>query len=95
MKISELQERQGKIDVEAKVTEKGDVREFQKFGRTGRVCNAKVKDASGEITLVLWNDEVDMVNVGDDIKITNGYCSEFKGEKQLTAGRFGKLEVVK
>lgn len=95
MKISELQERQGKIDVEAEVTEKGDVREFQKFGRAGRVCNAKVKDASGEITLVLWNDEVDMVKVGDNIKITNGYCSEFKGEKQLTAGRFGKLEVVK
>lgn len=95
MKISDIQERQGKIDVEVKVTEKGDVREFQKFGRAGRVCNAKVKDDSGEITLVLWNDEIDMVNIGDDLKITNGYCSEFKGDKQLTAGRFGKLEVVK
>ena len=25
---------------------------------------------------------------------TNGYVNEFQGEKQLTAGRFGKLEVI-
>jgi len=29
------------------------------------------------------------VLVGDDID-----CNEFQGEKQLTAGRFGKLEVI-
>lgn len=95
MKISEIQERQGKIDVEAEVTEKGEVREFQKFGKEGRVCNAKIKDDSGEVSLVLWNDEIDKISVGDKVKITNGYCNEFRGEKQLTAGRFGNLEVVK
>jgi replication factor A1 len=94
MKIAEIQARQGKIDIEAEVTEKGEVKEFQKFGNTGRVCNAKIKDDSGEIDLTLWNEDIDKVNVGDKVKITNGYCNEFQGNKQITAGRFGKLEVL-
>jgi len=94
LKISELQPRQSKIEIECEVLEKGEIKEFDKFGKTLRLCNAKVKDDSGEVTLTLWNDEIDMVKEGDKIKITNGYCNEFQGEKQLTAGRFGKLEVV-
>ena len=95
MNISDLKARQGKVDVEAEVTEKGEVRTFNKFGKDGRVCNATIKDASGEMKLTLWNDEIDKVNVGDKIKITNGYVNEFQGEKQLTAGRFGQLEIIK
>ena len=37
---------------------------------------------------------VDKVKTGDKVKITNGFVSEFRGEKQLSTGRFGKLEVV-
>ena len=28
------------------------------------------------------------------IKITNGYVNEFQGESQVTAGKFGKLEIL-
>ena len=94
MQIKEIKANQGKIDVEAKVIEKNDVREFSKFGKTGRVCNAVIEDESGKIKLTLWNDEIEKVNIGDKIKITNGYCSEFQGEKQLSAGKFGKLEKI-
>ena len=94
MKLGELRVGQGKIDVEAEVIEKGEPRSFQKFGKEGKVCNATLKDDSGTIKLTLWNDEVDAVKIGDKVKITNGYVSEFQGEKQLSAGRFGKLEVV-
>lgn len=94
MQISEIQPRQGKIDIEVEVISIEEPREFNKFGKVGRVANAVVKDDSGEMKLTLWNDEIDMVKPGVKIKITNGYCSEFQGEKQLTAGRFGKLEVL-
>jgi len=94
MAIKDLEVRQGNVDIVVEVSEKGDVREFQKFGRTGRVCNAKVKDETGEINLSLWNEQIDQVNVGDRVHITNGYVNEFQGEKQLTTGKFGKLEVV-
>lgn len=95
MLISELKPRQGKVEIEAEVVEVGEPKEFEKFGKQGRVATATIKDSSGEIKLTLWNDDVDKVKAGDKIKITNGYVNEFQGEKQLTAGRFGKLEVIK
>jgi len=94
MAIKDLQVRQGNVELSAEVTEKGEAREFEKFGRSGKVCTAVIKDASGEIKLSLWNEQVDNVNVGDTVKISNGYVNEFQGEKQLTTGKFGKLEVV-
>lgn len=94
MKIKELKLRQAKIDIEVTVKEIGEVREFEKFGKIGRVCNVVAYDESGEIKLTLWNEEIDMVKKDDKLKITNGYVNEFQGEKQLTAGRFGKLEVM-
>ncbi len=94
MAIKDLKIREGKVDIVVEVIDKGDVREFEKFGKPGRVCNAKVKDDSGEMTLTLWNDEIDKVKIGDKIHIINGYVSEWQGEPQLTAGRLGKMEVV-
>ncbi|MBD3310814.1 hypothetical protein GF351_06370 [Candidatus Woesearchaeota archaeon] len=94
MKISELQARQGKVDIEVDIVDKGEVREFEKFGRAGRVCNCTAKDESGEIKLTLWNEDIDKVNVGDKVKIENGYVGEWQGELQLSTGKFGKLEVV-
>lgn len=94
MKISELQPKQGKVDIEVEIVKIEEPREFEKFGQKGRVASAIVKDESGEIKLTLWNDEIDQVKEGAKVKITNGYVNEYQGEKQLTAGRFGKLELV-
>lgn len=94
MDIKEIQARQGKIDVEGEITDLGEIREFNKGGGKLRVCDAKLKDSSGEIKLSLWNDEVDKVKVGDRIKIINGYCGEYQGEKQLSAGKYGKMEII-
>ena len=92
MEIGKIQTKQGKIDVSGEIISKDAPREFEKFGKKGKVCNAVLKDKSGKITL--WNEEVDSVNVGDKVKISNGYCGEYQGEKQLSAGKFGKLEIV-
>ena len=94
MNIAELKPRQGNVSIEAEVIDIGETKEFEKFGRKGRVANATIKDGSGEIKLTLWNDDIDKIKKGNKIKITNGYINEFQGEKQLTAGKFGKLEVV-
>ncbi len=94
MQVKDLKPRQGNVDITLEVIEVGETREFQKFGNTGRVANAVAKDSTGQIKVSLWNDDIDKVKEGDHIKITNGWVSEFQGEKQLSAGRLGKLEVV-
>lgn len=94
MELKDVKPNSGKIDVVVQVISKDAPRTFEKFGKAGRVCNAKIRDTSGEMTLTLWNDEADVVKVGDKIRIQNGWCSEYKGERQLSAGKFGKIEVM-
>lgn len=93
MKINELKPGTGSVNIEAEVESVDEVREIPKYGRTLRVANAKIKDDSGSITLVLWNDDVDKVKQGMKIKIENGYVNEWQGEPQLTSGKFGKIII--
>lgn len=94
MAVKDLQPRQGNVDLVLEIVEKGDVREFSKFGKSGRVCNAVAKDETGQIKLTLWNEQIDQINQGDKVQITNGYVGEYQGELQLSTGKFGKLEVL-
>jgi replication factor A1 len=95
MFIKDLQPRQTGVDVEGDVTEVSDVREFNKFGKQGRVSNAMIKDGTGRVKLSLWNEQTEKVKVGDKVKVKNGYVGEFQGELQLTTGKFGTLEVIR
>lgn len=94
MEIKDLRANQGKIDLVVHVIAKEQTRTFDKFGKQGKVCNAQVKDGSGQVTLTLWNEDIEKVEVGDKIHVQNGWCSEYRGEKQVSAGKMGKLEVV-
>jgi len=94
MELKDLKAGQGKVDVVVSVVSKEEPREFQKFGKTGKVCNAIVKDSSGEMKLTLWNEQVDLAGIGDKVHIINGYVSEWQGEAQLSTGKFGSLEMV-
>ncbi len=94
MAIKDLQIRQGNVDIVLEIVDVGEPREFEKFGKAGKVSTAVAKDETGDIKLTLWNDDIDKVKAGDKIHLTNGYVSEWQGEPQLTTGKFGKLEIV-
>ncbi len=94
MQIKDLKPKQGNVDVTVDVIDVSDPREFQKFGKPGKVATAIAKDETGDIKLTLWNEDIERVKAGDKIHIVNGYVSEWQGEMQLTTGRLGKLEVV-
>jgi replication factor A1 len=94
MKISELQPGQGSVNIQLTVISVEEPKTINKYGRELKLCNAKVSDGESEIKLTLWNDDVDKVKTGSIIKIENGYVNEFQGEKQLTTGKFGKLEIL-
>ena len=94
MKIKELQPGQGSVNIEASVKSLDEVKIINKYGRELKLRNVVITDGEDEIKLTLWNDDVDKVKQGSVVKITNGYVNEFQGEKQLTTGKFGKLEVL-
>ncbi len=95
MKISEIKANQGNINISAEVQEIQAVKEIEKFGRKLKLANAIIQDDSGKIKLTLWNSEIDKIKAGDKISIINGYAKEYMKELQLTAGKFGKIEVIK
>ena len=96
MNIKDLRNGMKRVNVEAKVTEKGNPREvMSRFkDETYTVADAVVADESGSIKLTLWNEQIDQVNVNDNIRIENGYVTSFKGEIQLNVGKYGKLTVL-
>ncbi|MFB0501023.1 MAG: OB-fold nucleic acid binding domain-containing protein [Candidatus Bathyarchaeia archaeon] len=95
MKVKDLRDGMRRVDVVAKVTEKSDTREVRSRYRdeTYRVADAVISDETGTIKLVLWNKQIDEVNVDDTVKIENGYIKSFRGEMQLNVGRYGTLTV--
>jgi len=84
-----------RINIKGTVTEKSDPREVtSRFkDQTYRVSTAIMSDETGTIKLTLWNDQIEMVNVNDIIRIENGYITSFRGEIQLNVGKFGTLTV--
>ena len=62
-------------------------------GKT-KVRNGRLKDGTGEIALVLWGSEVDLVEQGDRVRITEGWVKDYQGRPQISLGRTGKLEKL-
>ncbi len=64
----------------------------QRTGATTRVRRGTLRDGTGEITLVLWGREVDLVGEGDRVRIVEGWVKDYKGRPEVSLGRTGKLE---
>jgi len=95
LKIKDLRDGARRVDVVAKVIEKSEPREVHsRYGdETYRVADAVISDGTGTIKLVLWNKQIEQVNVDDTVRIENGYIKSFRGEIQLNVGRYGTLTV--
>jgi len=79
------------------IIEKSEPREFQSkwSGASGRVCDAVGQDDNGDtVSLTLWNDDIEKVEINAKVKITNGWASSYKNKLQVSAGKFGKLELI-
>jgi replication factor A1 len=97
LKINELRDGMRKVDIEGNVIEKSDAREVRSrwTNETYKVADATLEDETGTITLTLWNEQVSQVNVGDRVKIENGYIKSFRDVLQLNSGKYGTLTVLK
>lgn len=95
MNISDLKAGSSNVELEAVVSEKGEPKEvITKYGKRLNVANAVLKDDTGTIAISLWGNDIYNINVGDKVKVTNGYVGEFRGTPQLSTGKYGKIEVI-
>jgi replication factor A1 len=93
MKVKDI--REGKVDqIELDIVEVGEERSVRgKFG-SSRVCDAVGQDETGRVKITLWNDEIDRVRGAPRVRITNGWAKEWNRELQISAGRYGRIEVI-
>ncbi len=94
MKISDLANHRY-VSIVATIKEISPIKEFSKFGRTGRVATAIISDETGEMKLALWDEQIESLKPGDRIRVAGGFVKEWKGEKQMNIGKAGSIEVIK
>ncbi len=96
MKVSELKANKNVDEIVLKIVEKNEPRQVMKrYGGTARVCDLIGEDdEGGRVQITLWNDEIDMVEVNEIIKITDGWVKEWNNQLQISTGRNGKIEKL-
>jgi replication factor A1 len=94
MKINEIKRWTRSVSVEGKIAEKSEPRRVNTRYGSRSVADAKLEDETGVIKLSLWEENIDVVNIGDTVKISNAYVTEFRNELQLNIPRSAKLEIT-
>jgi len=92
-KINEIKRGMSAVSVEAKVIDISERRQVQtKYGQRS-VADAIIEDDTGQISLTLWENQIDAVPVGSIISVSGAYVNEFRDKLQLSVPKTGKIEV--
>jgi len=90
MPISDLSANKPVSDIKVTIVEANPARQT----RAGLVRTCVCEDDSGRCELSIWNADCEKYGPGDIVSITKGWCGEYMGKLQLSAGKFGRIEKV-
>ena len=62
-----------------------------KYGST-KVCDAILKDETGQIGLTLWSEQISKVKEGDEVVIKGAFTSEWQGEVKLNLPKNSEIQ---
>lgn len=94
MNIGDVKRGMSNIILKAKVIDISETREVMtRFGRRS-VADATLEDETGQISLSLWQDQIERVSVGNTLQVSGAFVTEFRGKLQLSIPKSGKIEVV-
>ncbi|MCS7123577.1 MAG: OB-fold nucleic acid binding domain-containing protein [Candidatus Aenigmarchaeota archaeon] len=90
--IANLKNGDRNITVKGKITEKSDEKiVLTRFGKR-RVCEFVIEDESGSANLVVWEEKINEINVGDEVEINNCYITQFKNKIQVNLSRSSSIK---
>ena len=61
---------------------------------SGPVAAACGRDESGLVGIVLWNEQIDNIRIGDVVRFESGWCQMRDGELIVSTGVNGKLRII-
>lgn len=92
IQVNELYDGMKNVIIEGKITRLAKARTVRsKEGKELTVANSTFSDETGSITLVLWNENISRVQVGDRIRIEFGYVNSYQNTLQLNISRMGRI----
>jgi replication factor A1 len=94
LKINEIKPRMNNVETAGKIIAKSEPRRVDTRYGPRSVADVKLEDDTGTINLSLWEQQIDLANVGDIVSIKGAYVTEYRNEMQLNIPRTGTIEVV-
>ncbi len=94
MKVYELTSASRSVNIRLRILSLAPVRDVQTRYGKARVTTAQAGDETGTIKLSLWNDDIDKVDEGAIVDVENGFIKTFRGEMELSAGRYGTIALA-
>lgn len=82
------------VSAEGKIVSKSEPRSVRTRYGDRSVADATLEDDTGTINMSLWEQQIDLVDIDDTVKITGAYITEFNNQLQLNIPRSGVLEVA-
>ncbi len=92
--IKDLRTGMQHVNLKAKILEVAAPKHVvTRYGNNASVAKALIADATGTIKLCLWNGQIAAVSAGDTVQIENAQVSAFRGERQMSIGKTGAINV--
>ena len=94
--IGELHENQQRVIVEGRIQSLSQPRKVysRKKEKELMVAEASLRNHTGAIMLVLWNDQIRQVDDDSNVRILEGYVKSYRDELQLSIGKWGSIIIL-
>ena len=93
MNIRDLKPGMSGVDIDVEVVDVREARKVVSRGIERDILELNVKDETGKMMLVLWDDKIiDNLKAGDRIKIENGFVSSYQGVWRINVGRYAEIK---
>ena len=79
--------------IDATITAISPVRDVTTARGPSQVADATLQDETGTITLTLWGEDTKKYQVGQKIRLTDGWVKDFRGKLQVSTGRSGRIQI--
>lgn len=96
MGLSTLRPGMEKLDLTVRIAGLKATRKVEtSYGVTHILLEGEVEDESGRMDLTVWNEKIDdmkMIDVGDEVRLTNCFVTSFRGVLSLNVGRDSEIK---
>jgi ssDNA-binding replication factor A large subunit len=92
-RIADVKDREN-VTIEGTILEVYEVKDIvKKSGERISLQEVMIDDGDASMTLTLWGEDANSLKENDKVKV-RGFVTEYHNKKQISKGKFGKIEKL-